>query len=331
MPTELFRTVVPITPSGEKLAYQQKIMMLGSCFTENIGDKLSWYKFQVDSNPFGIIYNPLSIKKSIDRIIENKSYTEQDLRFSNGLFYSYDHHSRFSHSTKEECLSLINSRLNSAHKNLSDAHFMFITFGSAFLYKLKENTEIVANCHKQPERMFNRFRLTVHEIVEAYRQTIPRIATLNPRLKLIFTVSPIRHWRDGAHDNQLSKAILLLAIEELCQQFERVAYFPAYELVLDELRDYRFYEEDMLHPNKTAIDFVWNRFVEAFIETNSLQVMKEIEKIQLARQHRPFNQQSKQFQDFLHQQLDKIERLTGNYPFIDLKSEYLYFKDLTIV
>lgn len=326
MSVELFRTVVPVPPSPAKITYHTGVLMLGSCFTENIGEKMHWYKFQVNINPFGIIYNPLSLKNSITRIIENKAYTKNDLIFHNGLYSSFDHHSKFSDILPDQCLERINTSLTSANRDLTNAGLLFITLGTAFYYELKETLQVVSNCHKFPDTSFTRCRMTVNDIVYEFKTIIDLLKSLNPELRIVFTVSPIRHWKDGPHENQLSKSLLLLAIDELINRYDHLFYFPAYELQLDELRDYRFYAEDMLHPNKIAIDFIWKRFAETFIDRNTSSIMGEVEKILLAKQHRPFNPESENFQNFVIQQLNKIDHITNQFPTIDLSAEYKYFR-----
>lgn len=326
MSVEIFRTSVPVQPFKKKLNYKYTSVLIGSCFTENIGEKLEWYKFPTVINPFGIVYNPLSVFQSVQYVVENKKYSASDIDHYNGQYFSFDHHSRFSDVDLQACLKKINSSINSAHEKLTKAGFLFITLGSAFYYLLKSKDQVVANCHKLPDKEFDRQMLQVEEIVQAFESVQTSLQKFNPALQIVFTVSPIRHWKDGAHENNLSKAVVLLAIDELCRKHENVSYFPAYELMLDELRDYRFYEEDMLHPNKTAIDFIWKRFLNCYTDTDTIKLMNEIEKIQLARQHRPFNTKTEAFQAFIVQQINKINMLRQQFPEVDLLPEYEYFK-----
>jgi hypothetical protein len=326
MSVELFRTTISIPPSDRKLSYSSGSILLGSCFTENIGNKLIGYKFPAILNPFGIIYNPLSVKSSLERIIKGNPYSSDSLQYSNGLYYSFDHHSRFSDPNAEVCLNGINKALSNANDAIKKASFLFITFGTAYYYKIKLSKQIVSNCHKLPEKEFERQRLTVTEIVENLAKIITSLRGLYPNLQIVFTVSPIRHWKDGAHENQLSKSILLLAIDKLCRMYNHLFYFPAYELMLDELRDYRFYTEDMFHPNSTAIDFIWKRFRDCFIAEATSQIMNEVEKIQMAYQHKPYNPQSEAFRSFSIQQLNKIQYLTDQYPHLNFDSENKYFR-----
>jgi hypothetical protein len=310
---ELFRTTFPITPSEKKISYQSSIMFLGSCFSEYIGAVCSDYKFCIDNNPFGIVYNPLSVKSGLLRLITNYPYTTSDLFNHQGIWGSFDHHSRFSGVDANETLSQMNSRLNTSSEFLRKTNFLFLTFGTSYVYYLKSNNQLVSNCHKFPASDFTRGRITVEQIVSEYNTLLQQLFEINPNIEIVFTLSPVRHWKDGAHDNQLSKAILLLAIDKLCTTFKQTFYFPSYELIMDDLRDYRFYEEDMLHPNKIAIDYIWGYFRDCFIDRNVYPVMKEVEKIVQAARHRPFNSKSETHQTFVRQQLDKINLLRQQY------------------
>jgi hypothetical protein len=328
MSAELFRTVVPVLSSEKKISYNAPVMLLGSCFTENMGNKLLWYKFPAVVNPFGIVYNPVSIKSSLDRLLEGRKYSKAEIHNDKGLFFSFDHHSKFSDTDINACLEKINTSYTIASETLQKASILFLTFGTAYYYTLKSSGRGVSNCHKLPQNMFDHSRLEVEDIVNAYSELIPSLLKQNPGLHIIFTVSPIRHWKDGAHENQLSKSVLLLSIEKICREFKNTSYFPAYELMLDELRDYRFYEEDMLHPNKQAVEFIWKRFSDSLIEHDTLRVMNEVDKIQLAKQHRPFNSNTDAFQSFVSQQLSKIEQLSQQYSNIDFSSENQHFRSL---
>lgn len=305
-----------------RLTHATKIMLLGSCFTSNIGKKLAEAKFCCDMNPYGILYNPLSISFALREIVANKRYTQKDLFFFQERWHSAMHHGDFSSSDVTETLDKINIRLEEAHKHLSAADCLLLTFGTAWVYEDKSTQCLVANCHKQPEACFTRRKLTVDEIVSEYKTLIADLLERNSQLKILFTVSPIRHIRDGMHANSLSKATLLLAIEQLQDFFpDCVSYFPAYEIVLDELRDYRFYAEDMVHPSEVAIQYIWDCFVQTCISEDSLEIMKESEKICKALSHKPFYPDSDEYKRFLEQIMLKIERLNGKYPYLDFKKE----------
>ena len=245
----MFQTRVEIPKSDFKISYDHSLLTLGSCFAENIGQKLQNIYFETDINPFGVLYNPISISKSIQRLLENKEFTEKDLFQHRGLWQSYSHSSLFSATTAEKCLYNINLRFEKAANQLINTNVILITFGTAWVFEEKSSGNVVSNCHKLPANHFNRRRLTVDEIVANYSNLINTLTAKLPDLKLIFSVSPIRHWKDGAHENNVSKSTLLLAVDKLEREFNSVHYFPAYEIQMDELRDYRFYAADMVHPS----------------------------------------------------------------------------------
>lgn len=295
---------------------------MGSCFAEHIGRMLVDAKFRCDVNPFGILYNPHSIRVALRQIMENKQYTEADLFFHSERYRSYMHHGLFANNDVEKVLSNINSRISEAHQSLPRLNYLLLTFGTSWVFTLKENGQIVSNCHKMPTNTFERTRMTVEEIVEDYTQLIQDIQTLNPTCKILFTVSPIRHAKDGAHGNQLSKAVLLLAIEQLQNFFpEQVLYFPAYEIVLDELRDYRFFNEDMSHPSPLAVGYVWERFSQTFFAKETLTIINECQKIKKDLLHKPINKDSGAYKAFLKQIVLKISEFEKKYPNLDLEKE----------
>nr|WP_320117509.1 GSCFA domain-containing protein [uncultured Marinifilum sp.] len=309
-----FRTQIEIPKSDFKISYHSKILMLGSCFVENIGSILNKNKFNISVNPFGIVYNPFSVANCIKFLIENKIFTEENLNFANNLYFSYYHHGSFSNNKLEDCLENINSKRQSASLDLAGADILCITFGTSWVYELIDSGLVVSNCHKQLASSFHRYRLNVDEIVKLYKELILSLSLFNPHLKIIFTISPIRHWKDGANGNQLSKATLLLAVEQLVQLFDHVSYFPSYEIVMDELRDYRFYDEDMIHLNSTAVNYIWSRFINTFLDDETLVQMKKIKKIISAAGHRPFNPHSESHQKFLANTYRKMEDLENQIP-----------------
>jgi len=296
-------------------------MFIGSCFTESIGSKLNDYKFPVDINPFGVIYNPSSVSKSLELLIEKKEFTKDDLYFFNGKWLSFFHHSSFSDKNPEQCLSGINAKITESREFLKKAGFLFITFGTAWVFEWKESGETVSNCHKISALKFNRKLLTVEDILENYKTLIHKLIQFNPQLKIIFTVSPIRHWKDGAEGNQVSKAILLLSVHQLMKKIQSISYFPAYEIIMDDLRDYRFYSDDMIHLNSVAIDYIWERFCETYLDKEASGIMKNIDPVISAMGHKPFEPDSNLHQDFLIKILDKIEKLQLQYSFIDFSRE----------
>lgn len=321
-----FYTKIDIPHFSFNIGHKDNILMLGSCFIESIGGELEKSKFNLNLNPFGVLYNPQSIAQALELLIEKREFTEQDLFEYCGLFHSFYHHSRYSDMDVEHCLKKINNSLNKASFDLYNADILILTFGTAYVYRHKARNMIVGNCHKLPASEFDRYRLSVNDIVIRWQQLLRQLKAINPKLKVLFTVSPIRHLKDGAHDNQLSKSTLLLAVEELCQMSGE-NYFPSYEIVLDELRDYRFYKEDMIHPDNVAIAYIWERFGETFFTADTQQIITEWQKIESAISHRPFNAQGNEYKRFLEQTLLKAETFGNKYPYICCEREIELLKE----
>jgi hypothetical protein len=320
-----FTTKVEITPHPLKIGYSSGTVLIGSCFADNIGEKLESYKFKVAHNPFGVMYNPVSVKNNLDILIEEKYFTKDDLYWFNDRWISFSHYSAFSGTNADQSLERINTSIKDSAEILKSAGFLFITLGTSWVYEFTETGKIVANCHKIPSEKFRRFLLKTNQVVDLFSEMIQKLKEVNPSLHIVFTISPIRHWKDGAVKNQVSKSVLVLAVHELVEKFENVSYFPAYEIFMDELRDYRFYAEDMLHPSRFAIEYIWSAFVQAYIGADDLPLMKEIEKIIQATKHRPFNPNSLEHKSFLKNNLQKIEQLQLKYPFLDFHHEKNYF------
>ena len=317
-------------PFAQQLNHQHNLLLVGSCFTENIGSKLKQLKFSVLENPNGILFNPVSIARSVNSYIQNKQYSEADIFYQNESWNSWEHHTRFSHPDKEQCLQLINASQNSAHHFLKKANWLLLTLGSAFVYELFDSPlgdrgEVVANCHKVPTDKFNKKLLSIDEIKKVLGKMLADVFEFNSEVKIIFTISPVRHLRDGFVENNRSKAALIQAIHQLVDADERSYYFPAYELVIDDLRDYRFYAEDMVHPNYAATNYVWDKFVDACIDEPSKALMKEINIINAAKNHKPFNPTSEQHKKFLQTNLEKIQQLQAHHTYIDFENEKQYF------
>jgi len=289
-------------------------------------------------NPNGILFNPISITKSIASYIDNKQYSEADLFYQNECWNSWEHHSRFSHPDKEQCLQGINQSQQQAHTFLKNTDWVLITLGSAFAYTLHFSADasgergagvegdVVANCHKVPTDKFNKKLLGLDEVVTALKQMLEKLLTYNPTIKIIFTISPVRHLRDGFIENNHSKATLIQAVHSLVDKEENAFYFPAYELVIDDLRDYRFYAEDMVHPNYAATNYVWDKFVATCIDVPSQKLMKEINAINAAKSHKPFNPISEQHKKFLQVNLAKVNELSKQNPYINFEEEKNYFQ-----
>ncbi|MDR1980539.1 MAG: GSCFA domain-containing protein [Tannerellaceae bacterium] len=322
-----FRTPVSIPKAPFEFSHTDEITLLGSCFVENIGDKLRENKFKVDINPFGVVYNPASIAASLLRLLRPERFSPADLFRHEGAYHSFAHHSRFSSLSEGEALEGMNRGLAESSDRLAKASRLAITFGTAYVYRLKKNGRVVSNCHKLPEKMFDRELLAVEEIVSEWKSLLLSLWEHFPELKVLFTVSPVRHARDGAHGNQLSKSTLLLAIHQLQSLYpERVAYFAAYELMMDDLRDYRFYAGDMLHPSSLAVDYIWQRFGQAFFSPATQTVLREWQEIRKAIDHRPFQPGSEAYRRFIMQTLLKAEQLTGKFPYFSLSNEITLLK-----
>jgi hypothetical protein len=312
--------------------HQHKLLLIGSCFTENIGEKLKKHKFSVIENPHGILFNPVSVADAIDDYIQNKEYSKTDLFYLNEAWHSWKHHSRFSGLTEAEALEKINGSISQCHSYLKKADYAFITLGSAWVYRLTEKAlngipgAVAANNHKAPADWFKRELLKNAELSSELEVMVSKLLQFNPGLKVIFTISPVRHLREGVIDNNRSKALLIQAVHELTEQWEQVYYFPAYELVLDDLRDYRYYSEDLVHPNYFATQYVWERFIEASMTGETKSLIKEIHTINLAFQHKPFNPTSEQHRKFLDIYVRKAKTLMETYPFLDMQREINYFQ-----
>lgn len=311
-------------PFDVKINHQHQLMLMGSCFTEQIGNKLSRHKFSLLDNPNGILFNPVSITRSVSSYIHNKQYNETDLFYQNECWNSWEHHSRFSHPDKAVCLAGINESQTKAHEFLKHADWLLITLGSAFVYEL-EDQQVVANCHKVPTDKFTKRLLAVEEIYVALQMMNEAAMACNPGLKIIFTISPVRHLRDGFVENNRSKAALIQAVHQLADKNSNCFYFPAYELVIDDLRDYRFFAEDMVHPNYAATNYVWEKFMAACIDEPSQQLMKEIAVIVAAKNHKPFNSTSEQHKKFIQTNLEKVKKLQEHFSYINFKEETAYF------
>lgn len=322
----------PITIEQQRgyLQHNSPILLLGSCFAENVGEFLARCKFDIEVNPFGTLYNPQSIANGLERLINRQAYQESELCHDGNLWYSYHHHGKFSQPTAQATLLDINRSYEKAADMLPRCQRLIITFGTAYVYKLASNGMTVANCHKQPASLFVRERLSVNEIVSRWKGIIEMLQAHAPGCKILFTVSPIRHLRDGAHDNQLSKSTLLLAIEQLCHAYSDIcSYFPAYEIVLDELRDYRFYADDMTHPSAQAVSYICERLVDTYFTEPTRLLAERCEKIHRSLQHRPLNgcdnNSYLQFTEKLIKQMQDVEK---EHPYISYQEEYNKLKQI---
>jgi GSCFA family len=313
----------------QKINHQDKLLLIGSCFTENMGAKLKQHKFSVIENPNGILFNPISIAAALSAYVQNKHHVAEDLFYENEVWNSWQHHTRFSNADKAACLDNINDAQDKAHAFLHNAGWLLITLGSAFVYENVLTNEVVANCHKVPTDKFNRRLLAVQEVTDCLSGCIKAVRAFNPGVNIIFTISPVRHLREGFVENNRSKAALIAAVHQVIEAVDRCFYFPAYELIIDDLRDYRFYAEDMVHPNYTATNYVWEKFVEICIDGPTIHLMKAINDINAAKSHKPFHQASAAHKHFLLKYLHKLEELERQFPYIDFEPERNYFSATT--
>jgi hypothetical protein len=316
---------IQIIPPAEKIHYPQKILLTGSCFTEHIGTHLEEMKFDVLQNPNGILFDPLSVSQSLISYLKPAIYEPEDLFLHNELWQSWKHHGQFSDTNLQLALGKINSSQKNAHDFLKKSDWLIITLGSAFVYELKDQKINVANCHRAPANWFTKKLLAIDEILAALDETLHRLFDFNPQLQIVFTISPVRHIRDGVIENNRSKARLLEVAHQLVNKFNQTSYFPAYELVIDVLRDYRFYDKDLVHPNYMATNFVLEKFMESYVQPESRELADEIRKLQISRRHRPLHPDTLAHRRFLKEQYLKTIELASKYPFIDFKTEIEYF------
>ena len=297
--------------SNRTIDHNSRIVMLGSCFAENIGKRLVDCGFDVVINPMGILYNPKSIASALKRLVSGKEFTDDELFYHNGLWASFMHHGAFSHADKDEALRMMNERLREGHAQLKSATHLIITFGSAEVYE--RNGMVVSNCHKLPAREFTHRLLSIEEIKNLYTNKTQNITSL----QTIFTISPVRYMGEGAHHGQLNKATLLLATNQICKS-TGADYFPSYEIMMDELRDYRFYATDMIHPSEVAVDYIFKRFTETYLTDEAIRTAEEVQKIKKSLSHRPLHHDSEEYEKFKQKLSQQIEVIIKKYPNIRL-------------
>ncbi len=310
-------TTVDLKPLEQQIDYQSRIFAIGSCFAQRIGDRLSESKFRSVTNPTGVLFNPLSIRSTLKRFMERRFVDIEELHEGDQGWYHFDFHSSLNAPTAEETLAHINRAIEMSHEALIESDWVIVTLGTAWIYELVDGGQLVANCHKQPAQIFCRRRVDVEEAYAAIRE----IVELLEGKKILLTLSPIRHLGDGACDNAVSKATLRLAIERACEELPNVNYFPAYEIMLDELRDYRFYSDDMVHPSSLAVEYIWERFSEVALTPQSRVTLDKVMRIIKAAQHRPNNPNSEAHARHCAAQIKALEALKG----VDFSEEYEYF------
>ncbi len=311
------QTIVHIPDPPFRINYTTPCLLMGSCFSDYIGVIMEDYCFPVLLNPFGTLFNPASIQSGLMNLVHKKIYHAGDLRFHDGRWLSFDHYTGFTHADRDKCLAHINESVAKASIWLKNAGYLILTFGTAWIYRLHETRQIVANCHKIPQSEFSKELMKPGEIVMLYDDLLSELRAFNSKLKIIFTISPVRHWADGAVNNQLSKSILHFGLSEILKRNENTSYFPSYEIYMDELRDYRFYAADMLHPSKQGAEYIWERFTATWCDDETRTIMKKVDPVIRALRHRPVNPDSESYKKFRESTENKIAALKNQYPFLN--------------
>jgi GSCFA family len=322
------RTTFSIEPSVRKITYGDPVLFIGSCFATSIGSLLEEGRMPVMINPSGTVYNPVSVSNTLETITAGEEYDSGMLYKHGDTWISFDHHTDFSCGDPEELLERINSRSREALKFMSAARFLFITFGTARIYRFKETGKIVSNCHKIPACMFTQELLSPENIATMWSSQLDRLNSMFPDLRVVFTISPVRHWKDGSHGNQVSKSVLFLAVEKLLEHHTKPSYFPAYEIVMDDLRDYRFYDADMLHISGTGIDYIREAFCRCYFDSETMSLWQEVSGISKAVSHRIRTDDNQQIRKFAENILSRIDKINQKNPFVSLEKEREYFSGL---
>ena len=322
------RTTFNIQPSEQKITYSDKTIFIGSCFATSIGHQFETGHLPVMINPAGTVYNPVSVLNTLETIAEGRKFGIEDLYNKNGTWISFNHSTDFSSDDPDELLVRINNISSEAAKFLNDCSILFITFGTARVYRWKRTGTIVSNCHKIKASEFDQELLSVNDIVTVWEKRLDKLQSLNPNLRVIFTISPVRHWKDGAHGNQVSKSVLFVAVEELLDHKTRPGYFPAFELLMDDLRDYRYYDEDMLHPSGAAVSYIWEAFSKCYFDEDTWNLWNDISAVSKAVAHRIRKVSGEETRRFAEKSIEKIESLCRKAPNINLETEKSYFRSL---
>ena len=331
MSTLKFKLTLASKRSENSIGYRDQLFLIGSCFSENMGAKLNTHLFKVFENPHGVLFNPISVAQSLSDCINHKQYAEADLFQLNEVWNSWNHHSRYSGITPKDAVEKINNSITKAHAFLKTADHIVITLGSAWVYQLNSQSpftagQVVANNHKAPATWFDKALMKPDALVLLLNKMVKDLLQFNAHLQIIFTISPVRHLREGLVENNRSKAVLIQAVHEIVDSIDNTAYFPSYEYVIDDLRDYRFYAEDLVHPNYAASNYVWEKWVETYMNEETQNIMKQVAELQLAMQHKPFFAGSTQHKEFLQNCIAKSERLLSLYPYLSLNDQVQFFK-----
>lgn len=311
------QTTISLEPQPHnQIDYNSKLLLLGSCFVENISAKLNYHKFQHTVNPFGILFQPKAIEDLIINAINEKKYSDADVFYLNEQWHTFEAHSKLCNSNKETFLNELNLALQLTRKQITNSSHIVITLGTAWAYRHIETDTLVANCHKVPQKKFIKELLSVQKITNSLEASIALIRGVNSKASILFTISPVRHLKDGFIENNRSKAHLISAVNDVIEPRKNIHYFPGYEIMMDELRDYRFYQEDMVHPNQVAINYIWEKFQHVWVSEMAKETMNEVDGIQKALAHTAFHPDSEQHQKFLTIQKQKMERLEKEFPFM---------------
>lgn len=320
-----FKLNLPIAPPPFQISHGNKLLLVGSCFATHIGEKLHLFKFNTFTNPCGIVFNPVSIANSINLAIQPDKIQNDFFFYEHQQWHSWLHHTGFNHPDYTTFKEQINIVLQAAHQQILEADYIFITPGTAYVYRHKALNQIVSNCHKMPSNLFDKILLSPQEVTDALGSAILNIKNINPKAKIIFTVSPVKHLKDGVHNNNVSKGVLLYAVSNLCSKYDNTYYFPAYEIVNDELRDYRFYKPDFAHPSDLAVDYVWQRFQETFFNAETRELVHQISKINNMLQHKPLSLNG--YADFLNRTKEKIKALQNMHNSLDFTKEITHIDE----
>ena len=315
----VFRTEFKSTPSPWKINHADRMFCIGSCFAEHLHMRFKAGGFHSACNPCGIVYNPLSIGFQISRILDGPAWNEQDLIFDRGLFHGLHHHGSYSSTRMEDCLSRMNDSFREARDWFERLDVLVLTLGSSIWYKHKASGQAVANCHKIPANEFERRFMSVEEVVQSVESWLPLLTRKRPGIKVLLTVSPVRYLKEGFRDNSISKATLVLAADQLCRRNEALFYFPAYEILLDDLRDYRFYKEDLVHPNEQAVQYIWSCFQALFFSKDTRQIADEVSRLVEAKAHRPMHPGSPEHKSFIEKMEDRAKDLKFRFPGLNLE------------
>ena len=311
------QTQIPLQQAAGQIDYQSQLLLLGSCFVENMGQKLGDHKFRSTVNPIGILFHPKAIETFVSRSIRGSYFTTEDVFLKDGFWYCFDAHSNMVGASSEALLDNLNRAVELTASRIKECSHIVITLGTAWVYRHKKSKSIVANCHKVPQKEFDKELLSVDVIASSLQNIARSVHTLSPDTRIIFTISPVRHLKDGFVENQRSKAHLIAAVHQMVEENASLnGYFPSYELLMDELRDYRFYNTDMLHPNQLAIDYIWEKFKNVWISQDAYPTMEKVESIQKGLRHKPFHPESEQHRKFTRNLDEQIKKLQAQYPFM---------------